>query len=225
MTERVFTIDPSGFPMIKFPEISGYVSWYPVTKLQFEDFLCKTDQMQFDDNWYKLVREKNPRETSTRLSNQNYWNAFLTGISPEEVDNYILELGLDYAVIAFSNWLKVYNQAKSESPIDLSIVLQNVTNVQMRSLIERMNNLLPRIAREFGTTEPSLADQMFLRNGVGEWVFSPGQQNPWQVAGKPNPTFHQAATSIDQGRPISPFQERLGDVGFAGIRLFRYADE
>lgn len=226
MNNVLFSNDTSDFPMIRLPEMEIFISWYPITKLQFEDFLCRTDQSQFDGEWYQEIREKNPRETASRLSSRNYWNAFLTGIKPDEVDSYVRELGMDYFILSFDDWFTMYQKAKQMEPIDISIVLSQVRNVAMRKLIERLDQILPRIARSLNpANEYKLADQMLMRHGVGEWIYSENRKQNWEIAGMPNANFHKQQAAIDQGRPIQVFQARLNDVDFSGLRIGRFADE
>ena len=57
-----FILDKAGFPMIWVDKpLSAYIHWLPVTKIQFELFMCDSPSSDLSDAWYREVLSLNPR--------------------------------------------------------------------------------------------------------------------------------------------------------------------
>src|SRR5262245_13463491 len=95
----MFVNDRSGAPMIRVASIGAYVHWLPVTKLQFEYFLCDQPGNRFDQKWYddvlKVHKQNEPsgtgpaRVSPAMVRRDNYYRALLTGIRPTEIAPFI----------------------------------------------------------------------------------------------------------------------------------------
>ena len=76
-------LDRTGFPMIWVECLRAHIHFLPVTKIQFEYFLCDCEESRYDSDFYLKMLEKNPRETPGQLTPDTYCRAFATGVSPD----------------------------------------------------------------------------------------------------------------------------------------------
>ncbi len=215
------TTDPAGFPMIWVDEIEAYLHYLPVTKIQFELFLCETVDSTFDADWYQRICELNPRVTPAAVRPANYWNALLTGILPNEAQRFARWCGEEYEIPGLKTWFDAYKALKRRppEPIDWAARLPSLSE-RCRLLIAQLEQASEAATAEVGY-ERTLADQMLLRLGALEWVEDPGGQHSWGGMGELFPAFHGLLFTPDHGqsaRPSNPESDRLDHYG---IRLLR----
>lgn len=218
MAEITFKLDKSGFPMVWIDTIEAYMHWLPVTKVQFEDFLCDAPDRHFDAEWYDEVLFLNPRISPNAIRANNYWQALLTGIKPGEIQDFARWCGNGFTIPTLKEWFDAYQLLKTLPPESSDVIKK------MGKLRDRVKTVLARIDSASGKTiletsnDRTLADQMLMRMGVMEWVECP--DNPrirWGGMGQTNRNFHGSLFTPDHGQPnipTNPGTDRLYHYGF-----------
>jgi hypothetical protein len=217
MAELKFKLDPTGFPMVQVGAIDAYMHWAPVTKIQFEYFLCAVPDSHFDANWYDEVLFLNPRVTPGEIRADNYWNAFLTGITPSEARRFARWFGPEYTIPTLEDWFVAYSALKALPPVPSSVV-DNMGDLheRIRTVLVRLDTA-SRMAMENLGYERTLADQMLLRWGVMEWVECTDRRFEWGGMGRTLRSFYGGLFNPDSGQPsipTNPDTERLYPYGF-----------
>ncbi len=221
--------DPFGFPMVRVEEVESHVHWLPITKIQFETFLCHSSDARFDSPWYEELCRSNRRVSPRELQAENYWGAFLTGILPDEALAFAEWCGPSYRLPSLEEWLVAF-RALRLAPL-WQPDWQEIPNDRVRCLLTELGG----IARESmshpfdespdGPQHAScLADQMFLRMGVLEWVAASEIASTWCGLGELHPGFGHHLSLLDKEIPVElhdPLKERHDSFGF---RLFRQFD-
>lgn len=217
MTTLKLRSDATGFPMVWVDSIDAYLHWIPVTKIQVEYFLCAAPDPYFDAKWYDEILYLNPRVSPKNIRSHNYWNAFLSGIMPEEVQRFARWCGEGYSIPSLQEWFSAYEILK-RLPAQPPTVID-----QMDRLTDRVRLLLTNLDSASRTAlaeadyERTLADQMFLRMGVMEWVECRDHRSRWGGMGETAPRFHGSLFSPDYGQasnPNNPDKDRLYYYGF-----------
>jgi hypothetical protein len=223
MSSLQFKLDPIGFPMIWVAEIKAHIHWLPVTKIQFEHFLCATSDSRFDANWYERVSNLNKRISPSNVRENNYWQVFITGIRPSEAQRFAEWYGDGYSLPTLKEWHTAYLALKARS------AEQDILNVigAVHSLQERTRALLSKLetaalaAFRYQEIAPTatLADQALLRGGVMEWVEWQGQRTRWGGMGQPNRRFHSILFKPDNGKPDEVINPEGDPLRYYGFRL------
>lgn len=222
MQPRLVSIEAkTGFPMLWIEAIGAYVHWLPVTKVQFEYFLCDVNDRQFDEQWYGTLLDLNGRVSPADVRSINYWQAFLTGVRPSEALRYARWSGEGYSLPTLDEWLTMFKSLQAEQPLDPTKILGQL------ELNERAETLLKQL--EIASLEAftrlghrlTRAEQMLLRLGVLEWVECPGQAVRWGGMGELNPSFHSLLFSPEAGQPRCPRDPEGERARYYGFRLIR----
>lgn len=231
-------LDSSGFPMIEIPGMNLAMSWLPITKIQFEHFLCDTNM--FNDVWYQdLLNNFTPRVSPTAIRLGDYWNLFLTGILPSEAVRFANWMGRDYRLPTVQEWNKALLTFAEYSalPEHIDKVLSAVddTTKPERTLNERaalicrnLEEITPSDANQLVSTEGRrLCDQMLMRLGLVEYVYEDNQMNTFAGWGQPNKRFF-GSTMNPIARNAKPVQlvnraegTRMKHFGFRLVRRLR----
>ena len=99
MTAGDFTIttDKTGFPLIQMKEWNFRIGLMPVSKYQFERYLCSGDKSAsvFTDEWYRSYLQEYPRAPYDCWGKAP-WELFLTGLSQKGIGNFLSFLGKEY---------------------------------------------------------------------------------------------------------------------------------
>jgi len=215
-----YEIDLKGFPMVLIESAGLWVHWLPVTKVQFERFLCETGDARYDDKWYAQVRELNPRISPREIRQNNYWQAFLTGIFPYEAESFARWIGEGYRLPTDVEWKQIWEAAKVRPAEEVP------AETLLSKLSERGRELLTQIERIVSTDgvegDRTLADQMLLRRGVMEWVEDQRNTQLWCGRGE-TPRRFQATLhrpeDPEPARPNEPTTRRLKQYGFRLVRV------
>jgi len=217
MASLRFELDRAGFPMVWVDAINAYVHWIPVTKVQFEYFLCAVPDSHFDAGWYDEILYLNPRVAPNEIRADNYWNAFLTGVMPSEVQRYARWCGDEYTVPTLNDWFAAYTALKALPPEPLSAFdSMGEVRERVRTVLTRLDSA-SRIALKEAGYERTLADQMLMRMGVMEWVECRGRHFQWGGMGETFSSFYGGLFTPDHGQPHvpnNPETERLHAYGF-----------
>lgn len=219
-----FTRDKTNFPMVWVEAVGAYVHWLPVTKVQFETFMCASPDPRFDERWYDTILELNRRVSPNRINDRNFWNAFVTGIQPDEIRRFIDWCGDGYSLPHESERITIYQELKGLSPYDVS-EFDHMPDLseRARTLIKKLDAASKR-ALSSQVANRNLAEQMFLKYGPLEWVDAPSNtRSPWAGAGEPLRSFAPVMNSVDLNNlnyPINPNQTRIDYYGFRLLRRF-----
>ena len=165
-----FKLDSCGFPMLWISRINAYIHWIPLTKIQCEYFLTSTPDDHFNVDWYEYLLSLNPRTSIGNIRTFNYWNAFLTGITPDELIHLARWFGEGYDVPTAGDWFLVYEEL-SKRPAAYPTIFDemSISNERIRLILNRLDTTSKLLFERF-SLKRTLADQMFLRFGVMEWV-------------------------------------------------------
>lgn len=223
MSTLQFKLDPIGFPMVWVAEIKAHMHWLPVTKIQFEHFLCSTSDSRFDAAWYKRVNDLNQRISPSNVRENNYWQIFITGIRPSEAQRFAEWCGPGYTLPTLQEWHTAYQALKAQPAVQDALTGMSAAH----ALRERPQAVLSKVASAALTAfrqleiapTPMLADQMLLRGGVMEWVEWQGQRTRWGGMGQPNRRFHSILFKPDNGRPDEVINPEGDPLRYYGFRL------
>jgi hypothetical protein len=188
-----FSKDRTGLPIIWVPSIGAYVNFFPITKVSFEYFLCDRVAAQaFDATWYSKILQQNPREAVGEIRNENVERAFVTGVTPDEIAKFHRWLGankFNCRLPSNEEWTEIYRFASSQSVLPIeSLPIENDKTGRLEELVRNLlQSSTPQIASvglfvgagvRNPTTTNTLASQMFLQNGIGEWVTTVNNGKP-----------------------------------------------
>lgn len=218
MTEIQFRIDKTGFPMLWVDAIDAYLHWMPVTKIQFETFLCAAPDSHFDADWYEEILSLNPRVSPNQIRLNNYWRAFLSGIKPSEAQRFARWNGEGYQIPTLQEWFEAYQSLKKFPPETEPFVQMGEVKERVEKLLRQLNDISSQVTREVGYTS-TLADQMFMRMGVMEWIEGQNQQYQWGGMGETYPKFHGILFTPDHGQPRLPNNPEEYRLPYYGFRL------
>jgi len=218
-------LDPTGFPVVWVQSINAYLHWLPVTKIQFEFFLCAEPSAQFDAQWYDDILQLNTRVSPQDITAANYWSAFLSGILPGEAGQFARWCGLGYAIPSLDEWRKAYTFLKTQpvQPQAISNALNQPGAPRLSDRTQRLINQLETVQhrawRDVDFNAPNQADQMFMRLGVLEWVESTELLNRWGGMGQTHQRFHGGFFTPDHGQPSRPHDPENMRLHHYGFRL------
>jgi hypothetical protein len=194
--------------MIWVAPLGAYVHWLPVTKLQFELFLCDQPSNRFDQDWYnELLRVHVQGESASEIEigrvspsmirRDNYFKAFLTGIRPSEIAPFIswLDESQDgnFDLPTDEEWRTICDELCRTPEIKIEEAFRDLPqSPRMRTLLTRIDAVARDIVASPASGQPSTTlvtcgDQMLLRNGIMEWVrWRDGMSHPpYGGRGKP----------------------------------------
>jgi hypothetical protein len=218
MNNGTVRLDPTGFPMIWVPEIRLYVHGLPVTKMQFEHFLCDATDGHFDSRWYDEILRLNPRVSARRIWSGNYWNAFLSGILPAEAERFAAWCGAGYRLLRTSEWQRLYQAQEKQNATSLeeSGLLAGLA-LRHRELILRVECAVEDACAQSGD-QCHLTERTLMRMGLIEWAALEGPNpNLWAGLGEPHPSFCGnlfAPEKADLIQPADAETRRLASFGF-----------
>jgi len=205
-----------GLPLLRIPSLKLSLQIIPVTKIQFEYFLCDQPDPDFSESVYNEMLSLNPRISPNQISADNHWKIFLTGIKPQEAQKFASWLGDSYQIPTKEEWGKIYN------------ALNKVKDVEFYSRIlsdyhgpERVKNVLIKLRDTIQNSsgDNRLTDTLLMRNGVMEWVARPDVHTEWGGMGVPK--FHTGTAKPDADvheTPRLPGTYRFDHYGFRLIK-------
>lgn len=191
--------DRTGFPMVEVGP-SGCMHLWPVTKVQFENFLCEPGR--FGDSWYESVCKFNPRVSFRKFNKTNYEGILLSGIAATEALEYARWLGEDFDLPTVKEWRAFYRTMSQEV----------VPDAPPPELSEPAAAIWRKLSSF--TTEPLKFS--LLSDGMLEWTRENGS---FAGLGGPRPSFLPNAWDplYDTVRVVSG-RERVFCLGFRLIK-------
>lgn len=216
-----FVLDRAGFPMLWIEDIGAYMHWLPVTKIQFETFMCSQPESSFDERWYDEILSLNKRISPTAVTARNYWQSFLTGLTPDEAQRYASWCGDDFSLPTKDDWYDAYKALQNVPAVQLDFAdeMQNISP-RARPLLKSLDSSNKNVAKRLNIADRTLALQMFMRYGVLEWVETPNMRSTWGGMGEPLRDFHNLVISVDRGQVNNPINLE-NRMFYYGCRLIR----
>jgi hypothetical protein len=213
-------LDPTGFPMLGVPEIGLYVHGLPVTKMQFEHFLCDATDGHFDSRWYDEILRLNPRVSARRIWSGNYWNAFLSGILPAEAERFAAWCGPGYRLLQTSEWQRLYRALEKQNATSLGETgLFSGLAPHHRDLITQVERAVEDACTHSGD-RCHLTERTLMRMGLIEWTAIAGPNpNLWAGLGEPHPSFCGNLFTPAKGDLIQPADSETRRLASFGFRL------
>jgi formylglycine-generating enzyme required for sulfatase activity len=203
----LFSCDRAGFPLVHVPGAGLTIQLFPTTKVQFERFLA--EPAGFGDAWYAAVLAANPRVSLRSVDDATRERLFLTGLLPEEGQQYARWLGDGFRLPTAEEWQAAYRvlQGCDYWAYELEQVLDACCDAA-RLLYQRV------LALALPTT---LAELALMTGGVLEWVRDGAQ---WGGYGLPRPTLYDVLCDPLTCPPVLPMRA-TDRLGFFGIRAVR----
>ena len=165
MSSEKVILDPAGFPMIKVGNL--YVHWLPVTKIQIEYFLSSITDTSYDESWYNLLLDQNPRISPGDMRTDNYYKLFATGVVVRDVRRYITWCGRGFDFPSEEEWKTIFNSVNNPPYEEVfEQVIEKTKGERAQLLLRNLNSL--------SIGNHTIADRMLLRNGIMEHVYMNG---------------------------------------------------
>lgn len=220
MRDNAIRHDPTGFPLILVPELGLYVHGLPVTKMQFEHFLCDATDGHFDSRWYDEIRRLNPRMSARRIERSNYWNAFLSGLLPAEAERFAAWCGPGYRLLRTSEWQRLYRALERQDATSLEETgLLAGLAPHHRELITQVERAVEDACTQSGD-RCHMTERTLMRMGLIEWTAIEGpNQNLWAGLGEPHPSFCGNLFTPARGDLIQPADGETRRLPSFGFRL------
>ena len=185
------SVDKANFPIIRIPSLHLEINWLPITKIQFEHFLCDTGL--YDNSWYQdKLNQYNDRVAPGSISRGNYWGVFMTGILPAEALRFAKWCGRGFDLPTAHEWKKVIEyfagMSADKAYIEAITTAPSVSE-RAKQLIERLEQVTNSDSQQLGSGGRLLCDQMLMRLGIMEYIYEDDQRNTFGGWGKPNRRF------------------------------------
>ncbi|MCZ2341553.1 MAG: formylglycine-generating enzyme family protein [Bacteroidales bacterium] len=159
-------LDRTGFPYVPLPGIRTAIAILPITKAQVELWLAEPHGP--GDEWYAEMLTHNPRlgwrETRTGPDTE----LFLSGLLPQEAENFAHWLGAGYRLPNLAEWRAADRALSQTSP---KWAVQLADYLAGHGGHPAAIGVLQRLARTRSASSQSL---FFLQDGFLEWVTKPG---------------------------------------------------
>ena len=181
--------DHLGFALVFVEAIDAWLTMLPITKVQYEYYLCdRRADRRLNNQWYTDRLQQNPRTSANKLASNNYFNAFMTSVTTEEADWYIqwmfecmcqeANTVVECRLPTDDEWKHTYRELRELPAQELTTFpslnprafeIAQRLNILMRQPQAAVANVHLRVEAAQPRTY-SVADQMLLHRGVYEWV-------------------------------------------------------
>lgn len=198
-----FILDLSGFPMVKLEKKGFYIHLLPVTRYQFERFICSSGKKGYGDSWYETIESLNHRVSPAKIDSSNYEGAFISGVTPAEAMDFIGMMGANYDLPTVEEWREAY------------LFLKNVTGSGNDFSVSLSEGVAAKVMKSIARLPGNFFDKTFMNNCLVEWV---RKGNGFAGLGSPRSTFHENAYNpeVDIWRPFN-VNNRMHFFGMRGV--------
>lgn len=206
-----WSFDKTGFPLFSLYPDGLQIHLFPVTKLQFEMFLAEHNK--YGDNWYKEILALNKRVSYKKFTEKDIEGLFITGVLPEEAEEFAQWLGEGFRLPTLAEWRGVYKNLENKHITHKEILYNKCLDPRAKFIIERLIKFI----------RPSVwLDLSLLRGGLVEWVKS---GPAYTGLGSPRPDFQPNLWNPlqDEIRPTNS-TNRVSFFGFRLVREVKKAD-
>lgn len=211
-------LDKTGFPMMWVDNLDAYVHCLPVTKIQFEYFLCDAPSSDFTEEWYDTVLTLNPRVSPRSVNRSNYWRLFLTGIKPSEIETYAEWCGEEYELLNASDWKSLF-QGFIQKPVKPDLYTGLTLGNRQATLLKKLSTAIQDLCHD----QVTQADQLLYRYGVMEWVRCSNFGQEWGGLGQTVAGFQSSMRTADMDSPEVPRNPHGNRMHYYGFRLLKRA--
>jgi len=209
--------DRTRFPMVWSDAAQAFIGYFPVTKIQLEYFLCDRPGAAFDQRWYESLLKLNERIAPGRIQSDNFYKAFVTGISPVQAKQFAAWLGREsdetYTLLNQRQWYDVYEEFREYESPGIQSLLLPAQPPRVELLLQKIDSVCQKMK-----SPASLADAMLMQGGVFEWVEMDG--DAWGGAGKPIAALNPGLISLSNRRPRQPGNTESA-TAFFGFRVIK----
>lgn len=202
----------SNTPFLWIEDYSIWVQCLPVSKIQFEEFICSQPDHKFDENWYYEILQLNGRTSTRSISKLEYWKLFITGIFPNEAQEFIEWFGENVRLPTIEEWINIFLYL-DQQPAYPGLFSNKVTG-RMATILNRFD--------EFLSEKPAstLADQLLMSGGIVEWA---KDNEKWVGIGQPNSQFYISLALNPRKKlyeiPLAPNKKRMRAYGIRLIKV------
>ena len=220
------TCDHIGFPMIYVNSLDAYVHWLPLTKIQFEYYLCWSDSVKFTQADYDEMTRPNPRiSPQEALANKQYWRLLASGLTVNEV--HAIAKWFDshkaaenwYGPLTQSDWTTAYDELRQRPALDVHGELLDLTHATERArlVVEAVDQ-----ARRDANQAQNVHQQMLLEGGVMEWLLKGAgeRDDEWVQFGSVNRSWRgtKGLPYLPPQPPLIPREHNVRNA-VSGVRL------
>lgn len=206
-----WALDSRGFPLIWVEPLRAYLHLFPVSRPQFEHYLCAARPSGLGDAWYTDLLKLLPRSSPATVSAERLEQLFCAGLLPSEVQDYVQWQGADYALPTVDAWRTAYAWLEKQ---DVSAPPAGIED-RLAPLARRLWHAVLTMRQPH-----TLLDLSLMRGGLLEWAS--GEAGAWVGMGKPRPAFYPTLHDPLRDAPLPPTSLTRRSKVF-GLRLLRTA--
>jgi hypothetical protein len=209
-----YRIDKTGYPLILIPPYQVYMHILPITKIQFEIYLCSPSNIADDHQYYLKMLNENPRTSPAKIAHDTFQGLFATAVRPLDAISFAKWLGwFDLPTVA--TWRACYLYLESNGSKN---VLSNILSDENLNQFARLT--LTWLLAQNNLT--SMLDVTLLKGGFLEWVYTDTTKTSWGGLGKPSNVIANPLTEAPKPPMGNDFSQHIRHFGF---RLIGKYDE
>jgi formylglycine-generating enzyme required for sulfatase activity len=201
----LLSFDRTNFPLIAVEAVSMEVHLWPVTKVQFEQFVTETGEIT--KRQYQKMLALNPAVPFDRFALGQRERLFITGVLPREALAFARWLGEGFDLPTVMEWRAIHAALRRTSLPMHDDLTSELVEGPAGLILDKFSARLP--AR-------SMVDYSLMPKGLVEWA---RQGRQWVGLGAPRPEFHPNLWDplTNEVKPIRS-GERLAYFGFRLVR-------
>lgn len=183
------------FPLVQVPGTNYKLSWFPMTRMQIEYFLCDTQDSRFDRDWYLKCLQNMPHLTLEQLTVDTVRQVFLGNLTFNDAralsQNWVSSGSFDLPLL--DEWrtaLQSFDAIDADEAFVKEVAALPDLHPRARSLLLRVESLLQdeqRILnagnREVRPIIRPFSHQLLLRCGIREYVYQNESRNSCLACG------------------------------------------